>query len=59
MEIIEDRHGKMSTIMASQLPVENWIDVFSEVTIAEAVMDRLVHTSYRFTLKGNSLRKIR
>lgn len=59
MEIMEDRHGKMSTIMASQLPVENWIEVFTESTVAEAVLDRIVHNSYRFTLKGDSLRKIR
>lgn len=59
MEILEDRHGRTSTIIASQIPIENWIDVFKEVTIGEAVMDRLVHTSYRINLKGESLRKTR
>jgi len=59
MEIIEDRHGKASTIIASQLPVANWYDVISEETIADAILDRLVHTSYRIELKGESLRKKR
>jgi len=57
MEIIEDRHGKSSTIIASQLPVANWFDIIGEATIADAILDRLVHTSYRIELKGESLRK--
>ena len=57
MELIEDRHGKASTIMASQLPVANWYDVIGEETIADAILDRLVHSSYRIELKGESLRK--
>jgi len=57
MEIIEDRHGRTSTIIASQLPVANWYDVIGEETIADAILDRLVHTSYRIELKGESLRK--
>jgi len=57
MELIEDRHGKTSTIMASQLPVANWYDVIGEETIADAILDRLVHSSYRIELKGESLRK--
>jgi DNA replication protein DnaC len=59
MEIIEDRHAKKSTIIASQLPVANWYDVIGEETIADAILDRLVHTSYRIELKGESLRKKR
>jgi DNA replication protein DnaC len=59
MEIIEDRHAKSSTIIASQLPVANWYDVIGEETIADAILDRLVHTSYRIELKGESLRKKR
>ena len=59
MEMIEDRHGKASTIIASQLPVANWYDVIGEETIADAILDRLVHTSYRIELKGESLRKKR
>lgn len=57
MEIIEDRHSKASTIIASQLPVAGWFDVISEATIADAVLDRLVHSSYRIELEGDSLRK--
>ena len=57
MEIMEDRHAKSSTIIASQLPVSNWYDVIGEATIADAILDRLVHTSHRIELKGKSLRK--
>lgn len=57
MEIIEDRHGKASTIIASQLPVASWYDIIGEETIADAILDRLVHTSYRIEIKGESLRK--
>lgn len=57
MEIIEDRHGKTSTIIASQLPVASWYEVIGEATIADAILDRLVHTSHRIELKGESLRK--
>jgi len=57
MEIIEDRHGRSSTIMASQLPVASWYDVIGEETIADAILDRLVHTSYRVDLKGESMRR--
>jgi DNA replication protein DnaC len=57
MEIIEDRHGTRSTIIASQLPVASWYDVIGEETIADAILDRLVHTSYRIDIKGESLRK--
>jgi DNA replication protein DnaC len=59
MEIIEDRHGKTSTIIASQLPVASWYDVIGEETIADAILDRLVHSSYRIEIKGDSLRKKR
>ncbi|MBT3422082.1 MAG: ATP-binding protein [Bacteroidetes bacterium] len=57
MEMIEDRHGKSSTIITSQLPVTNWYDVIGQETIADAILDRLLHTSYRIELKGESLRK--
>jgi len=59
MEIIEDRHGRKATIIASQLPVANWFDIFKEETVADAILDRIVHTSHRFELKGESLRKKR
>ena len=57
MEIIEDRHGRLATIIASQLPVGSWYDVIGEATIADAILDRLVHTSHRIELKGDTLRK--
>ena len=57
MEMIEDRHARRSTIIASQLPVSSWFDVIGEETIADAILDRLVHTSHRIELKGESLRK--
>ena len=57
MEIIEDRHSKASTIIASQLPVASWFDVIAEATIADAIIDRLIHSSHRIELNGDSLRK--
>ena len=57
MEIIEDRHGKSSTIIASQLPIASWYAIIGEATIADAILDRLVHSSHRIELKGESLRK--
>lgn len=57
MEIIEDRHGKHSTIIASQLPVEAWHGIIGEQTIADAILDRLVHTAHRIDIKGESMRK--
>ena len=60
MEIIEDRHGKKATIMISQLPVSDWYDVMKgNTTAADAILDRLVHASVRFELKGSSLRQKR
>jgi DNA replication protein DnaC len=57
MEIIEDRHARKASIIASQLPVANWYNITGEETIADAILDRLVHTSHRIELKGESLRK--
>jgi DNA replication protein DnaC len=57
MEIIEDRHAKASTVIVSQLPVASWFDVIAEATIADAILDRLIHSSHRIELKGDSLRK--
>jgi DNA replication protein DnaC len=58
LEIIEDRHARRATIIASQLPVANWYEVMGEPAIADAILDRLAHSSHRFELKGESLRKI-
>lgn len=57
MEIIEDRHAKKSTIIISQLPVKSWFDIIGEETIADAILDRLIHSSYKIEIKGESLRK--
>lgn len=57
MEIIEDRHGKNSTIIISQVPVNNWFEIIGEQTIADAILDRIVHDSHRLDLKGESMRK--
>lgn len=59
MEIIEDRHGRKSTIIASQLPVKTWHEVIGESNIADAILDRLVHTAHRLNLEGDSMRKIK
>lgn len=57
MEIIEDRHSKSSTIITSQVPVSKWHGIIGEQTIADAILDRLVHESHRFEVKGESMRK--
>lgn len=59
MEIIEDRHGKTSLIITSQLPVSKWHEVIGEKTIADAILDRIVHDAHRIELKGESMRKKR
>lgn len=59
LEIIEDRHGRASTIVASQLPVTKWFETIGDSTIADAILDRLVHTAHRIELKGESMRKKR
>lgn len=57
MDIIDDRHGKSSTIIASQIPVSAWYDIIGESTIADAILDRIVNSSHRIKLQGESLRK--
>lgn len=57
MEIIEDRHGKSSTIITSQIPVSKWHEIIGEQTIADAILDRIVHDAHRIEMKGESLRK--
>ena len=59
MEIIEDRHSKTSLIITSQLPISKWHDVIGEKTIADAILDRIVHDAHRIELKGESMRKKR
>ncbi|MEN8123244.1 MAG: IS21-like element helper ATPase IstB [Bacteroidota bacterium] len=57
LEIIEDRHSKGSIIVTSQIPVRKWYDVIGEKTIADAVLDRLVHNAHRIELNGESMRR--
>ena len=58
LDIVDDRHGKNSTIITSQLPVKTWYDSFAEPTIADAILDRLTNGSYRIELRGESMRKL-
>ena len=57
MEIVEDRHGRGSILITSQLPVTAWHDVIDEPTFADAILDRLVHNAYRLELDGHSMRR--
>ncbi|RLB87578.1 MAG: AAA family ATPase [Deltaproteobacteria bacterium] len=59
LEVVEDRHGLTSTIVAAQLPIEHWHENIRDPTIADAVLDRLVHNAYKINLKGESMRKLR
>ena len=59
LEIMEDRHGRGSTLITSQLPVEHWHEIIGDPTLADAILDRVVHNAYRIELKGDSLRKRR
>jgi DNA replication protein DnaC len=57
LEIIEDRHNNGSIIVTSQIPVQGWYDIIGEKTIADAILDRLIHQAHRIDLKGESMRK--
>jgi len=59
LEVIEDRNGSGSTLVASQLPIEKWFEIIGEPTIADAILDRLVHNAHKINLKGESMRKRR
>lgn len=59
LEILDDRHDKRSTIVTSQVPVKLWHDCIGNETLADAILDRLVHNSYRVEIKGESMRKAR
>jgi DNA replication protein DnaC len=58
LEVVDDRHQRGSTIITSQMPVEHWHEVIADPTIADAVLDRLVHNAHRLEIKGDSMRKI-
>ena len=57
LEVLEDRHGRRSTIATSQLPSEEWHGVIGDATLADAILDRLVHNAYKINLRGESMRK--
>ena len=59
LEIIEDRHGLRSTIITSQVPVDSWHPLMENPTVADAILDRLVHNAYRINLTGESMRRVR
>ena len=58
MEIMDDRHGHTSTVVISQLPTDEWYASIGDNTLADAILDRLMHNSHRLQLKGESMRKI-
>lgn len=57
LEIMEDRHGRGSTLITSQLPVAHWHEAIGDPTLADAILDRLLHTATKLQIKGESLRK--
>ncbi|MGD9299849.1 IS21-like element helper ATPase IstB [Thiohalocapsa sp.] len=57
MELIEDRHGRRATLIASQLPVDTWHELIGEATLADAILDRLLHNAHRLALSGESMRR--
>jgi DNA replication protein DnaC len=59
MEIVEDRHGRGSILITSQLPVATWHEDIGEPTLGDAILDRIVHNAYRLELDGPSMRKIK
>ena len=56
-DLLDDRHGSRSTMLTSQLPVEHWHEVIADHTLADAILDRIVHSAFRINLKGQSMRK--
>ena len=58
MEIMDDRHGHRATLMISQLPTDQWYTSIGDNTLADAILDRLMHNAHRLNLKGESMRKI-
>ena len=59
LEIVEDRYDRKATIVTSQLPVKSWHDAMQDPTLADAILDRLVHNAYKLELKGESMRRKR
>jgi len=59
LELMEDRHGSRSTLITSQVPIAQWHDAIGDATLADAILDRLIHNAHRLTLKGESMRRVR
>jgi len=59
LEVIEDRQGISSTVVATQVPLENWFELIGDPTVADAILDRLIHNAHKINLKGESMRKVR
>jgi DNA replication protein DnaC len=57
MEVIDDRHGRGSTIVATQIPLDRWHEQIGDPTYADAILDRLVHNAHRFEMKGEPMRR--
>src|SRR5262245_57690363 len=57
LEVLEDRHGRSATLVTSQFPVEHWHEALGNPTLADAILDRLLHNAYKITLRGDSMRK--
>ena len=57
LEIVEERYGRGATLITSQLPVDRWHDLIGEPTLADAILDRVIHSAHRLQLRGDSLRK--
>ena len=57
LEILDDRHNRKSTLLTSQLPIDKWHDYLGQPTLADAILDRLVHNAHKLNLKGESMRK--
>lgn len=58
LELMEDRHGSRSTLITSQVPVQKWHAAIGDETLADAILDRLLHNAHRINLKGESMRKV-
>jgi DNA replication protein DnaC len=58
LEILEDRNGRGSTIVTSQVPADQWHEVIGDPTLADAILDRLVHNAHRVNMTGESMRRI-
>ena len=57
LEVLEDRHGLSSTVVTSQLPIKSWYEIVGDPTIADAILDRLIHNAHKIKMKGESMRK--